>query len=224
MNATPRKTDVRAPLGRYLERMGWARYLPRSAFDVVIAVVGLALCNIATWVQPNPFSTDVAGAEWLLVLYPLLLAVPLAWRRRFPLAAFTVIMSGVVLQAVVTGDSPEGFHLIYAAGIGIYSAAAYSDRGRAAVALGVGVLSYAVYAAENHDIETGKASELWAGSFFGIALVAVWLVGVFASYRREERQAALRAEELEHRARTAVVDERARLARELHDVISTTSA
>ncbi|MGH3496219.1 MAG: sensor histidine kinase [Nocardioidaceae bacterium] len=195
-------------------------HLPRSAVDVVVALVGLALVELATWVRPNPIGTPVAGPTWLLAVYPVLLAAPLAWRRSAPLAAFTVIMCGVVLQGTVTGNSAEGGQWLYALGIGAFSVAAHSPRRRAIVGLAIGLVGYAVYAAENRDIRTGKASELWAGSFFGVALVAVWLVGVFVRNHREEQVTRARAAAIEREAQFAVSDERARLARELHDVIS----
>ena len=53
-----------------------------------------------------------------------------------------------------------------------------------------------------------------------MALVAVWLAGVFVRSRRQERLASQRAQLLEAAAAEAVSDERARLARELHDVVS----
>lgn len=197
-----------------------AQHLPRSRTDALVALVGLVLCETAVWVRVDAISTPVAGGQWLLVVYPLLLAVPLAWRRQVPLAAYTVIVSGVALQAVVTGDSPEGLPLMYTWGAGTYAVAAYSDRRQATTGLAVGLLGYALYALNNHDIQTGKASEQWAGSFFAMALLTVWLVGVFVRNRRQERLAEQRAQALERHAREAVADERARLARELHDVIS----
>jgi signal transduction histidine kinase len=200
--------------------MGIGRYLPRSRVDVAVALVGLCLSAAVCWVQPNPLGGPVAGAPWLLVVYPLLLSVPLAWRRHSPLAAFLVIMGAVVLQAVVTGDSTEGLHNMYCAGVGVFAVAAYCERRQATTGLIVAVLAYGVYAFENHDIRGGRQADLWAGSFFGVALVTVWLVGVFVRSRRQERWAAAHAQAVEHAAHEAVTLERARLARELHDVIS----
>jgi signal transduction histidine kinase len=194
--------------------------LPRSALDWLIALFGLALCEVATWVQPNPIGTFVAGPAWLLAIFPVLLAVPLAWRRVAPLESFAVIMSGIVLQALVTGDTPEGLQLMWTVGFGIFAVGAYNDRARALVGLALGVGGFAIYAAENHDAQTGKAGELWATAFFGVALVAVWLIGVFVRNRREETQISRRTAELEQEARNAVAEERVRLARELHDVVA----
>lgn len=220
MNRSGRSDDVEGVRRRYLLGMHAAARLPRSALDWLIALVGLALCEVATWAQPNPIGTFVAGPGWLLAIYPVLLAVPLAWRRVAPVGSFAVIMVGVVLQAVVTGDTPEGLHFIYVLAVAMFAAAAYSDRRRAAVALGIGIAAFGVYSAENHDVQTGKAGELWAAAFFGVALVAVWLIGVFVRNRREEALISRRTAELEQETRTAVAEERVRLARELHDVVA----
>ena len=200
--------------------MAIGRYLPRAPVDAVAALVGLAVAETVCWVHPNPLGGPVAGATWLLVVYPPLLALPLAWRRRSPLAAFAITMSAVVLQAVVTGDSAEGLHNLFCMGAGIYAVAAFSVRRRAAVGLAVGILGYLVYAMENHDIRGGAEANLWAGAFFGVALLTVWLAGVFVRARRQEALESEHTQALERAAREAVADERARLARELHDVVS----
>jgi signal transduction histidine kinase len=200
--------------------MGIGRFLPRSPLDAALALVGVMLCEIAVWVHPNPIADGVAGDQWLLFVFPLLLGVPLAWRRHSPLAAFAVIMGGVTLQAVATGDSSEGLHNMFCAGVGIYAVAAYSVRGRAAVGLAIGMVGYAAYALNNHDIQGGSEANLWAGAFFGVALLTIWLGGVFMRNRRQERLVADTTRALQRAAREAVSDERARLARELHDVIS----
>ncbi len=182
--------------------------------------MGLAISAVATWVHPNPFSDGVDGPAWLVVVYPFLLSLPLAWRRQSPLVAFLAVMAAVVLQAVITSDSTEGVQNMYCAGVAVYSAGRYCDRRRAALALLVGVLAYAIYAVEDKNIRSGDHGQLWSGSFFGVAFVATWLVGVYVRNRTEEKAAAERTERLERAAERAVFDERARLARELHDVVS----
>jgi signal transduction histidine kinase len=201
-------------------RMRWPAALPRSAVDALIALLGLVLCEVAVWVHPNPIGTTVAGPIWLRTVYPLALALPLAWRRVAPIGAYGVILAGILLQAVVSGNTPEGLQLIYTLAVGTYAAAAYGTRRRAIAALVAVVAVYGAYMAENHDVQTGKAGELWAASFFGVAILAVWLSGMFVRNRRDERRVAARAADLEREARTAVADERVRLARELHDVVS----
>jgi signal transduction histidine kinase len=109
---------------------------------------------------------------------------------------------------------------MFCLGVGVYAVAAYCDRRRAAAGLAIGIAGDAAYSLNNHDIRGGSEANLWAGSFFGLALLTIWLVGVFVRNRRQETMAAERTTSLERLAREAVSDERARLARELHDVIS----
>jgi signal transduction histidine kinase len=200
--------------------MGWTAAIPRSALDLTVAAVGLAIAEVATWVDPNPVGTPVHGPLWLRIVFPLALALPLAWRREAPLAAFAVVIGAVVVQGAVTDDSPEGLEMIFCVGAAMYAAATYATRTRAVAALALGAAAYAVYASTNVDIRSGESSQLWAGAFFAIALVTVWLVGLFVRYRRGEEAAEAHARALEESARQAVSDERARLARELHDVVS----
>jgi signal transduction histidine kinase len=205
---------------RYRERMGAASYLPRSRLDTALAVVGVTIAAVPAWVNPNPLGDPVAGPTWLLAVYPFLLGGPLAWRRSSPLPAFLVVMATISAQGVLTGDSVEGVQNIYCAGVSMYAVARHSDRRRALVALIAGILAYSVYSLENRDIRAAAQGDLWAGAFFGVAFVATWLLGVIIRNRAEEKAAAERAESLERAAEQAVVDERARLARELHDVVS----
>ncbi len=184
------------------------------AFDAGIVVVGTLLTELHLGSEPIP------GPRWLVVALPLLLNVPMLWRRSRPLVAWTLVMSGVVAQAVVSGDSAEGVELLFALAVGSYSVAAYADRRGALAGLAIGLAGYAVYALEDRNIQTGRASELWAGAFFALYLVAFWLAGVFVHSRREVAAHAARATELEHEAGVAVADERARMARELHDIVS----
>ena len=189
-------------------------------FDAAVGAVGLVLAVTATWVSSTTVGTTVAGPVWLRVLFPLGLALPLLVRRRRPLAALSVVLGTVVLQALVTRDTPEGLEMIFCVGVAMYSVAAYSERARAVTGLVLGAATYAVYAGWNVDVRSGRNSDAWAGAFFGIALVTVWLVGVYVRYRRGEVAAAARAAAAERQAHEAVTEERARIARELHDVIS----
>ncbi len=195
---------------------------PAVFVDGGAALAGMALTAVPVWVPAETIGTPVAGPFWFRLLFPLLLAGPLAWRRSAPLAALSVTMATVVAQALLTGDSPEGLELIFVVGLATYSAAAHTPRPRAVAGLAVVAAGYGVYAAENRDIRTGLPSELWAGSFFLVLLLAAWLLGVFLHSRREEQGLRERQSAREEAERRAAEDERARLARELHDVISHT--
>ena len=178
------------------------------------------LTATAVWASSNPVGTQVARPVWLVSALPFLWAVPLWWRRSRPVLVWTVIMAALILQSLVTGNSPEGFELIFVFSVGMYSVGAYSPRPLAWVGLLVAAVGYGVYGLSNHDIRSGRAGELWAGAFFAVELLACWLAGVVVRELRERRDATIRRQEREQVTRLAVAEERARLARDLHDIVS----
>jgi signal transduction histidine kinase len=101
-----------------------------------------------------------------------------------------------------------------------YSVAAYSPRRRAVIGLGITLAGYLLYAWGDPTVRQWRDGDQWAAGFFAAMVVAWWLFGLFVRHRHEERRAQDRADELRERARVAVDEERSRLARELHDVIS----
>jgi signal transduction histidine kinase len=185
------------------------------AIDVAIVIAVTAITEWNTWV----FGT-VPGPRALTTALPLLLALPLLWRRTRPLLAVTLVMAGVVIQAVASGNSAEGLELIIALAVAAYSAAAYSDRRRAIVGLAALAAGYTIYALEDHNIRSGRTGELWAGAFFAVAILAAWLIGIFVHGGRERTTLQALAASRELAAHEAVAEERSRLARELHDIVS----
>jgi signal transduction histidine kinase len=183
--------------------------------DAAIVVTVAAITEWNTWA----FAT-VPGPKWLTTALPLLIALPLLWRRDRPLLAASLVVAGIVAQAAVSGNSAEGIELIIAAGVAAYSVAAYSERRRALIGLTVLAVGYTIYALEDRNIRSGRTSELWAGAFFGVALLAAWLIGIFAHSGRERSALQRLAAERERAAENAASEERSRLARELHDIVS----
>ncbi len=183
-------------------------------FDAGIVALGVLLTAF------HAGSEVIPGPRWMVLGLPLLLNVPMFWRRRRPLLVWALVIGGVALQGVVSGDSAEGAEVIYAIGVGSYSVAAFAERRDALLGLALGLAGFAIYAAEDRNIRTGRASELWAGAFFALYLVACWLLGVFVHSRREAAAHAAHASALEREAGAAVTEERARMARELHDIVS----
>jgi len=189
------------------------------ALDLGLAVIGVALTAAAVQ-SVSVIGTAFAGPTWLKVIWPLLIGAPLALRRRAPLLAWTIIWAGIALQALITGNSPEGLELMFVLGVGSYSVAAYSAWRRALAGLAVSAAGATVYSLANHDIMSGNTGNLWSAAFFATAILAAWLIGVFVRGRREAAAQAAATAAAEQKAERAVADERARLARELHDVVS----
>jgi signal transduction histidine kinase len=146
----------------------------------------------------------------------LLHTLPLVARRRFPLAVLaTVVASGVAFVAL---DLPPDI-LWLAIPVAVYSVAAYGDRWVALAGLVVAEAGLAVV-----QLTPGRTgASTWVGNMGFLA--AAWLLGHFVGVRRvyvlqlEERTAELEQARQEL-ARRAVVEERLRLARELHDVVA----
>jgi signal transduction histidine kinase len=189
------------------------------ALDLSLGIVGVAMTAVAVW-SVNVIGTAFAGPAWLRVIWPLLIGAPLALRRRAPLLGWTIIWAGISLQAVITGDSPEGLELIFVLVAGSYAVAAHSTLRRALAGLGVTAAGATIYGLANHDIMSGNTGDLWSAAFFATAILAAWLAGVFVRGRREAVAQAARTAAAEYRAERAVADERARMARELHDIVS----
>lgn len=189
--------------------------------DVAAALFVAALIERNVWWPGGVLGTHVAGPRWLTACLPLLLALPLPWRRRFPLTAWSLILVGASAQALASGDAAEGLELVVPWALGGYSVAAFNPRRGALTGLGLFAAAYAVYALEDRNITRG-GQQVWAGAFWGLLVLVFWLAGVFVRSRREAASLAAAAAKLEHEAEIAVSAERARIARELHDLIAHT--
>ena len=167
--------------------------------------------------------TAFAGRP-VLVALPLLLAmiIPVVFRRRNPVAAFSVAVVSGAAQLVVF-PRPSAADL--AIPVLLYTLAAYRPRrvslaGLAICLLGaiLGVLVWTT------GLAVGRQIVVALVIFCGTALVA-WVLGDSMRYRRayyaalEERAARLERE-ADAQAQIATATERARIARELHDVIA----
>jgi signal transduction histidine kinase len=196
---------------RWLRRLRVSPWVFDSGLALVAAGISTALLVFNPTVRGLPGGTFALG--YVLVL---LHTLPLAGRRRFPGAVLALsVASGLAVAAL--GLPPEilGVAILVA----VYTVAAYADRWVPLVGLAVA--------------EVGSAAvQLTSGRFQAPTVVsnalvigAAWLVGHFVGVRRayirqlEERTAELERAR-EELARRAVVEERLRLARELHDVVA----
>lgn len=198
----------------------WLRTRPRAA-DALLAV-GLLLVGLPElFLEELP---DHSGYEQFRdpdVLNALLVTVvtmSLAWRRRHPLPVLLFIIGGELAMAVA--GYPPSVADVAAFLIAVYSVAAH--RGLAQSALG-GVLG-SVYFLVYLVLAPVESSPLVIVTDCAL-VVGVWVLGRNLRLRRayfaelEDRAARLeRARGTD--ARAARIEERSRIARELHDVVA----
>jgi signal transduction histidine kinase len=175
-----------------------------AALAVLLLIVGLVEALVVDTERP----TAVHALGTAVVMGAL------AWRRRFPLAVLAVVLLGLV----ALGD-PEGQFVIFAAlVIAAYTTGSSLEGTRSLIglAIAVGPLWVAMLAERAEPADFVAVGVLYGGA---------WAVGRFVSQRDrraaelEERATRLEREHAERRA-AAVAEERARIARELHDVVS----
>ncbi|WP_084040375.1 sensor histidine kinase [Demequina sp. NBRC 110053] len=183
------------------------RSLRPPTIDIAIAAVFIAL----TVAEALSASDDREG--WRLGV-ALIGVAALAWRRKAPLAA------AAVLVLADLASNPEGrFSTILALVVASYSVGFEAPAPRRYWGLALMVVPFTTVAVTRSAFEF---SDLAASVVF---LAGPWLVGVGTAARAERSAEAIAlADRLEReqaaREADAVAEERARIARELHDVVA----
>ena len=161
---------------------------------------------LAIWWVAEVGDLDTVGAVSLG-----LMTIPIAWRRSLPLASVTLVSAGFALSAL-PADPPEPIAQLVAMLVAPYSAAVHAaDERRAAAGCAVAL-----------------SGALAAGLLVGDDVVFILvLVGIACAAGMAMRRLGVRSTELEARAarldqqaRAAAAEERERIARELHDIVS----
>jgi signal transduction histidine kinase len=181
--------------------------------DAGIALFVAAAVAVQVFAGNSQIGTPVDGPRWLTVPFIALVSVPLAWRRTRPLLVGCIVLGAIVVQGLVTGNTPEGIPFIVIWVLVPYGLAAYTERRESLIGLGLVLGSFAIYTVENDDVTSGRAGDVWSGAFFLVLAVGAWLAGMVVRNRRESAELAQAAE-------AARSDERSRMARELHDIVS----
>jgi signal transduction histidine kinase len=185
-------------------------------FRSVNGTIGIFVVHGAIRVEPGfpPQGPFGALSPWAL-LGVVLTTAPLAFRRTYPITAFCVILAAVIATSGSTHTTITFAAVIFAA----YSAVAYSPFRRLAL-VGVLVAAITVTAAYPDTAPPVPAR-------FGALLVLLPTVAVGIAIRTWRGRAGESAERLrraqqEHEAETrhAVQEERARIASEMHDVVT----
>ncbi|HEX2157329.1 MAG TPA: histidine kinase dimerization/phosphoacceptor domain-containing protein, partial [Actinomycetes bacterium] len=203
----------------------WPRPWPRRAPEVAdgllaLAVVASQLLLLGLGVNqggPVPFA-DLNGLAVALILAQ---GLPLTWRRRWPLVTFGVVLAANTAYYAI-GFPPSQFD--FALPLAVFTVAAERDRRTSLAALTTVLGLLAVQWAARigpYWAAAGWVRVLYLLFFFS----AMWAWGRYVRIRRAyAEELAARAEraerDREREADRAVAAERARIARELHDVIA----
>jgi signal transduction histidine kinase len=190
--------------------------LAGGAEDIVDAGMGIAaaaLTAVAVWGPPGLVGPAIAGPSWLLALLPLLMGASLVLRRRAPLLMWIAIWSALVLLRLLTDNPPHDQALMVVLFAGGYSLGAYASLRRAVAGLLITAPAIAAISDKGGLLSFSPHHGKGAVAVSFLQILAFWLAGVLVRARR-------RAAALQHQADQATAAERARIARELHDIIA----
>jgi signal transduction histidine kinase len=188
---------------------GWRSFVLDVALALLATGVELASVIDASGTASVPAIVLAAVAGGALVL-----------RRSAPLAVLaTTLAAGVVVVAL--GDEPAGV----AGGIALYTTAAMCERGVSLAALVATAAIAAGGSAATADAEGRTASAAFGATVAVLLVVGIWALGAYVQTRRRythalQERAAHAEREREQLARIAVHEERASIARELHDIVA----
>jgi len=197
--------------------------------DAGLAIAAAGLTALIAWGPPHLSGTPITGPWWLRALLPLLLGGTLLLRRRAPLLMWAAIWAGLALALTLNRPlnpdfgpyppTPEPFTFVLL--VAAYSLGAHASPRRAAAGM---VVAVPVVAAISHNGELGLLFGSQGGSanvsLALLQLAAFCLAGVLVRARRQAASMAARSAALERQAEQATATERARIAREMHDIVA----
>lgn len=216
----PAEDELRLPRPPGVIRRFWARHTLLA--DIVLAVLALLL-SMPTLVVRAPNDEPLTGVMLVVgIVLALGGCVALLWRRRWPVTVFAVsLLPALALEPALAGTLSGPVSVI-----ALYSVAVYRSVRACWISFGVacglviahtvaGIVSGSVNAGEQINIDLSMMVMLLIGA----------LVGVNVGNRRRYLDALIdRSRQLvierDQQALLAAAAERARIAREMHDIVS----
>ncbi len=176
-----------------------------ASFDVLIF--------LARAIEPNNDRPE----PWYVTLPVLAVVVtPIVFRRKYPITAAYVTLGAGIVHSVLE----LGLASVFTACVALYTLVAYVGRRPAVLYLAVNEVVSLVQTPWQFPQE-------WVTNLIvvNLAIAFSWALGEYVGARRAyhtelEQRLALLETERDQQARIAVAEERARIARELHDVVA----
>jgi signal transduction histidine kinase len=206
---------TRTPGPRHDER--WPRGWRSWAFDGA-----LGLLATGAWMA------EVSGGDVtpVVMVSGVVAGGALILRRSAPLAVLLTTLGALVAIAIMSPDAGDPLEASAASVlIALYTTAALRELRESIAALALTAVVLMVLSLATADVENRETSALGGAIVVGVLSVGIWGLGAYAQTRRryareqQERLAQLERER-DQLARIAVHEERASIARELHDIVA----
>jgi signal transduction histidine kinase len=223
----PNRADAREHLVPQRPQLKWMRLaIERSVarsrvFDAVLALL------VCTFDVSQLFDPPPSGSTGRAVIGAFLLAsvsVPLLWRRRRPLTVLAIEAAVALAWTLIPLVAEPPLHhfnaSFFAFVVSLYSTGLYGASRKASMTAALVALGSVLTAVAFLDKEFSSRPRAF---LFNASIVIVFFyVGYIGRVRRDylEERAARVERERENEAHRAVAKERARIARELHDVVA----
>ena len=183
--------------------------VPRRPTRLDLAIVAALLA----WAVAEALLASGPGARWLRVLTACAVVLPLLWRRRHPVAVMTfigsvLIVRGLTAEVPESGATPFPSLLVATFSVGLHVASLRRALLAGLVPIAAMIVTL-LAGAWSGDPQPGDLVFLL---FF---VGGTWAIGRLVRQRAAQADAAAAVQ-----AEAAVGAERARIARELHDVVA----
>ncbi|MFI2754611.1 sensor histidine kinase [Cellulomonas sp. P22] len=180
---------------------------------------------VALVVVPITHEVTSRGQTGMTLVLSVAVVAPLAWRRSHPTASVVSVYLAALLHMLL------GYPLLLPADLAVlaalYSVTVHGPRWAHRVAITGALVGSAVVAVASFGsgIAHDMVPALWMTAFAGTIALAVWAFGLVRRQRRLTIDALVdRAHRLEverdQQSRIATSAERARIAREMHDIVA----
>ncbi|WP_018680943.1 sensor histidine kinase [Actinokineospora enzanensis] len=186
-----------------------------ATVDTAVAIALAAVCVL--------FGLLVrAGADYHALT--LALCAPLMWRRRAPVPCAAVVVAIGVAQWLIVRDTIGALPADLAIPLTVHAVAAYGPAWAGGPVLAAGLLGAVLGGVSWPQLSDSVIAHVITGAFLGSTVLVGWAFGMLHRVRgKQVRALAERTRLLEveqdQRARLAMLSERARIAREMHDIL-----